>query len=461
MRVVVETKSAADTPPDGVKKKEKQKKKKIGLPVLIPLIVVFVAGAAFGGWLAVKKYILRPPEPPTAAEPSFQRVTDASETEPSEAAPFHAEGVCGKEGSNVAWSLDADGVLKLSGVGETASYTTEKEHPWAAYYRQIRSVEVGNGITALGDNLFRYCLEAERITLPEGLKTIGRFAFAVCMKLPEITIPASVETLTDNLFVTCDSLNTLRVAPGSKTFAVENGMLCTADKKHLIRIPSSTTGELRIPEGFEILGTCAFGPSGVTRIYIPKTVKRIDAWAFDECFDLAAFEVAPDNAVFSSENGYLFSADKTELVAAPAAAGGGSYTVPDTVTAIRDTAFVYTDLTHIVFPASVRTVGKKLCRLAQNDIRLEFSGDAPEMKELPFARDVRVTVVYPGAAAGWAELRARDTGNNITWIDGSGGPSDPPPESGAVPSGSAEPQTEDADSGFLDGTGKDKNRVGF
>lgn len=68
-----------------------------------------------------------------------------------------------------------------------------------------------------------------------------------------------------------------------------------------------------------------------------------------------SLNVSNNNKVYSSEDGIVFSKDKTELIFFPRSRKG-SYSVPDSVTTIKRCAFMASELTEINIPKNVRTI---------------------------------------------------------------------------------------------------------
>jgi hypothetical protein len=112
-----------------------------------------------------------------------------------------------------------------------------------------------------------------------------------------------------------------------------------------------------IPDSVISIGYYAFQACALTEVMIPANVTSIGEGAFSGCTSLTAISVAAQNAYFSSTNGVLFDKNQTTLVEAP---GGlvGSYTIPDSVTNIDDSAFFYcTVLSGVTIPRSVSNIG--------------------------------------------------------------------------------------------------------
>lgn len=119
-----------------------------------------------------------------------------------------------------------------------------------------------------------------------------------------------------------------------------------------VDIPPTITG---LP--VTAIGDSAFVGSTITSLAIPSTLTTIGVGVFDECYNLAAINVDPLNAVYSSVAGVLFNKPQTTLWRCPAGQTG-SYVVPATVTNLADEAFFEClGVTNIAFPPSVAGIG--------------------------------------------------------------------------------------------------------
>jgi hypothetical protein len=100
----------------------------------------------------------------------------------------------------------------------------------------------------------------------------------------------------------------------------------------------------------------AGGP--LTTYALPLTVASVAPGAFASAVNLATITVTAGNTNFVAENGVLFNADKTTLVAYPAASANTSYAVPAEVTTIAAGAFAGArNLTSLTFAGDAPTVG--------------------------------------------------------------------------------------------------------
>ncbi len=107
------------------------------------------------------------------------------------------EGTCGKD---ITFTLTRDGVLTLSGTGDTYNYHSQKFPEWLDYIDYILEIRVEEGITGLGSMIFRNCTSVKKVTLPDSLTNIGQYGFGGCVSIAEMTLPANIATLGNSVF---------------------------------------------------------------------------------------------------------------------------------------------------------------------------------------------------------------------------------------------------------------------
>jgi formylglycine-generating enzyme required for sulfatase activity len=132
---------------------------------------------------------------------------------------------------------------------------------------------------------------------------------------------------------------------------------------------------------------------GPTRITIPDSVTIIERWAFFGSTSLTAIEVDPANAFFSSLDGVLFNKNQTALIRCP---GGrtGTYTIPDSVTSIRSSAFAdCTGLTSVIIPGSVTSIGDSAFSNCTGLTSIIIPGSVTSIGDEAFSRCTGLTSV--------------------------------------------------------------------
>lgn len=256
----------------------------------------------------------------TTSQPEIQP-TDNSDISPMAEIPGeHVDGgtFMGPDNNELTWEVtenDAgERTLTISGTGPMPDFSSGQDTPWAAYCAgteenptpalrfaegvtsigakafsglSIASIDFGPTVASIGSSAFSYGKMLSEVTIPGNVKTVGESAFAYNNHLKKITIEDGVETLETWCFVTS--------AAYSGTFPAEN-----------------------------------------SNVYIPASVKSLRASSFAYA---TSYEVSPDNENYASEDGVLYTKDKTTLVAYPFRRVADEYRVPEYVTTISSGAF--------------------------------------------------------------------------------------------------------------------------
>ncbi len=91
-------------------------------------------------------------------------------------------------------------------------------------------------------------------------------------------------------------------------------------------------------------------PAKITKLILPVGLTDLQAQVFQESEDLEEV-VLPggENSAFCVENGILYNKNKTMLVYYPAAKSGSSYTLPDTVIKLHQSAFKYNKNLEVIY----------------------------------------------------------------------------------------------------------------
>ena len=180
----------------------------------------------------------------------------------------------------------------------------------------------------------------------------------VCDRTDEVDTPVDGFTFSDNWDGTCTvtgytGIDSEIVIPDKNA----DGLIVTSIGDFAF-CNCSNLVSIIIPDCVEQIGYGAFvNCSNLTSIFIPRSVIRIDTgYLFDGCNKLTEINVASENTEYASQDGVLFSKDKTTLLCCP---GGktGLYEIPVGVTGIGFGAFDgCSNLERIIIPKSVTRI---------------------------------------------------------------------------------------------------------
>lgn len=220
-----------------------------------------------------------------------------------------AQGSCGETQN---WTLDSEGVLRISGTG---AMTCDQPAPWSDYREKIKSVIIENGVRSIGYKSFLSCSALTSVTIPDSVWYISSNAFEKCSALTEITIPDSVDYLEPGTFEDCVSLKKVNFPQNFTKIGRFAFFGCTGMES--ISIPDSVTS----------IGDSAFAKcSSLKEIVIPRGVTEIEDYTFEKCSNLKKI-VLPDNLTRIGETAFF---ECTSL---------SGISIPDSVTEIGEVAF--------------------------------------------------------------------------------------------------------------------------
>ena len=286
--------------------------------------------------------------------------------------------------------------------------------------------------------------------VPEGIYGVRTGAFQCVANLIKLTLPASLKESPSSAeftgYSSAAKLANIEVATGNTAFKSIDGVLVSLDGKKLIAYPNAKPGAAsslpayqgvigqpsasvyKIPDGVEIVGQAAFAQvNGLTAIELNE-VKKLEKGAFDKqtklrnvrlgssvdtieegAFggnqNLTAFDVDPLNPNYTSDDGVIYNADKTELVLFPGGKGG-EYTTLPTTTKIRRRAFYYNNV---------------LAKVNFNKNLEVIDGDAfqatTELKNITFEAPARVKSIgtFAFQGSGLTELNIPASLQTVDW----------------------------------------------
>lgn len=214
-------------------------------------------------------------------------------------------GDCSGSKGKVTWKY-SDGKLTITGTGKMKDMSSGA--PWYGYSYEIEEVEVGEGVTNIGEAAFYDCYYLNKVTLPSTITSIGSGAFAGCYDLEELTLASKITSIGDYAFQDC----------------------------------------------------------GLKELTLPASLKELSSLAFFRCRDMERVSIAASNTLYQTRDGILFSKNGKQILYYPAGKSTDRYQVPSSVTEIGALAFAQAGVSEVILPTSVKAIGSSAFQ--QSDI---------------------------------------------------------------------------------------------
>ena len=268
--------------------------------------------------------------------------------------------------------------LTISGEGAMADYTRNTT-PWGLKLAELLKVEtMGN------NNVSDFCSpHITRVVFTEdsNVTYIGAHAFR-STSIRTFEFPASVESIGEYAFIMCRQLESITAAGSNanREFYVDDDVVYQPyDGGLALRFfpLAKWTDEYEIEDGVTALGSNSMQMAEFTSVTIPASVRSINSYAFNSsAIESVTFNGVPsfgtefeDNALpgagaFSScENLTTINNFPQSVTKLPNNLFSGdvslkTFTIPDDVTEIGNSAFANTGITKIEIPAGVTTIGR-------------------------------------------------------------------------------------------------------
>jgi hypothetical protein len=228
--------------------------------------------------------------------------------------------------------------------------------PDKAYLNAIKKVEIGSGVTSIGNNAFQSCSSLSSITIPSSVTSIGTGMFQYCYSLSSIIIPSSVTSIGSDAFYNCYSLSSI-IIPSSVN-SIGSSAFYNCYSLSSIIIPSSVNS----------IGSSAFySCSSLSSITIPSSVTSIGDTSFQNCSSLSSI-IIPSSVSSISGNMFQYCNSLSSII------------IPSSVKSIGSNVFYScSSLSSIIIPSSVTTIGsyafQRCYSLATITILGKSSGD--------------------------------------------------------------------------------------
>lgn len=205
----------------------------------------------------------------------------------------------GECGDNVTYTLDSDGLLKISGSGNMNDYYIGS----SPFYlnKDIKEIVIGDGVTSIGDCAFLGCSSLTSIAILAGVTSIGESAFKDCIKLNTIYCykNSTADKYTDYPSIAkkvyLDDATTTAFTFNSSTGTITG----YSGSEKVVNIPSNIGGVY-----VKAIGENAFkNNTDIETVIIPEGVNSIEDFAFYKCTGLKYIFI-PESVTSVSEDGF-------------------------------------------------------------------------------------------------------------------------------------------------------------
>ncbi len=210
--------------------------------------------------------------------------------------------------------------------------------PWHAYNRVITNIVLAPGVGSIGSSAFELFSKLETVSFSEDISYISGNAFYNCTSLTDIDLPENLGYIYYDAFRGCTSLTSVD-----------------------------------LPRGAWLL-----------------------PGAFSECTSLTAVNAHPESETYSSVDGVLFSKDKSTLHIYPAGKPAKTYTVPNTVTALNESAFYNCEnLSTVILPSGLTEIGDYAFCLCSSLSSISLPNSLETIGSGAFSNSGLVSIVIP------------------------------------------------------------------
>lgn len=195
----------------------------------------------------------------------------------------HADSITtqGKCGDNAVYTVDAEGVMRISGNGKVHKFIADAV---------VKRIIVEDGIEEIGQEGLAGFGEVTEIQLPASVKKVGEWAFRACKNLNKIVFSEGLEEMGKEVFFEDSALKEVELPDTLTKIGPQLFYYCENLKK--VKLPKNLK---EIPWG--IFADC----QNLEEIIWPENCKKIGANIFFEANRITSFTV-PDSVEYLEEH---------------------------------------------------------------------------------------------------------------------------------------------------------------
>ena len=255
---------------------------------------------------------------------------------------------------DINYIIESDGTLTVYGNGKMSDYSAN-----SPFYKnnQIINVEIHEGITNIGNELFMDCKSIKSITIPSSVEAIGYNPFCGCTKLTNLTLNNNQYFIVDD-GVLFDKNKTKIIAYLVSNPRTQYQIPESVKVIEMYAFRDSLLTSIHIENNIERLGSFAFASSiQLTSVYIGKNLKIMNSNPFRRCLGLKNITIHEENNCFKIVDDILMDTNETKIINYSPLKQETSYRIPNTVTSIDYFSFAHQSyLESVTIPSSVQSI---------------------------------------------------------------------------------------------------------
>lgn len=280
--------------------------------------------------------------------------------------------------------------------------------------KKLKNVVIPTSVTSIGDNVFRDCVSIENIALPDTTTSISDYMFYGCSSLDSVTIPDGVTSIGDYAFYGCSKLKSVIIPDSVTSFGAsafvecpilkynEYGNICylgNDDNPYIIIIKAKK--------------------SSITSCTVHKDTRASYSNSFSDCNKLKAINVEEGNEVYKSVDGNLYTKDGKKLIQYAIGKLDSSFTIPDDVEIISQSAFANcTTINNITIPDSVTNIRSYAFHNCENLRKITIGNGVTKIGSCAFSNCKKLQGVYITDLAAWCGISFDYGSDNPTYYAG-------------------------------------------
>ena len=206
-----------------------------------------------------------------------------------------------KKSGTITVTVYDDGLVKYTGSGALNKRIYD-------YPTDFVKLEIGEGITKIGENVFRDCTNLKSVKFPSTLTTIGPQAFYECTKLTSVTLPDGLKKIGSGAFFRC-GLTSITIPDSVTSLAYDLDI----GESELGAFDCPKLSKVTLGKGITNIPYGCFSSSAIESINIPDGVTRIEAYAFSFCNKLTSITI-PANVEYIGSMAFVNTFSLTNVI---------------------------------------------------------------------------------------------------------------------------------------------------